>query len=76
MYESKRSALRTENTFMLCTFSVIVCMNEVYKQAKNALYGWGGFSTDPPTFEDCVSAIQTLPDNLRKQYQVLEYHLN
>ena len=36
-------------------------MNEVYKQGEKAIYGWGGFSTDPPTFDDAVAAIQTLP---------------
>ena len=51
-------------------------MNEVYKQAKNAVFGWGGFNVDPPTFEDAVSAIQTLPDSMRKHYKVLEYNYN
>ena len=45
-------------------------MNEVYKQAEKGIYGWGGFTQEPPTFEDAVAAIQTLPDNFRKQHQV------
>ena len=50
-------------------------MNEVYKQAQNGIYGWEGFATDPPpSFDDVVKAIQTLPDHFRKEYQVLEYN--
>ena len=49
-------------------------MNEVYKQAQNGIYGWEGFATDPPTFDDAVKAIQNLPDSFKKEYQVLEYN--
>ena len=33
--------------------------------------GGGGFATDPPTFEDAATAIQTLPDHFRKEIKVL-----
>ena len=31
----------------------------------------GGFATDPPTFDDAATAIQTLPDHLKREYKVL-----
>ena len=49
-------------------------MNEVYKQAQNGIYGWGGFATDPPSFDDAATAIQTLPDHFKKEYKVIEYN--
>ena len=51
-------------------------MNQVYKQAQNGIYGSGGFATDPPSFDDTASAIQTLPDHFKKGYKVLEYNWN
>ena len=44
------------------------------KQAQNDIYGWGEFTTDPPTFDDAVKAIQSLPDNFKKEYWVLKYN--
>ena len=61
-------------------FPSLIYSNSVHEWGLQVGSEWdlwvGGFATDPPTFDDTATAIQTLPDHFKKEYKVLEYNSN